>query len=116
MAYLNRVAHNNWQITRLHSIQGVRRPIIKFLQNIHIISLSSWHLNFPPSLQTVNNWDHFCFGVQRRLSADWNIGLAPQKEKEDLMRGQMAHLHVTRAHAELTGSMLKIIVLARLFP
>lgn len=49
-----------------------------------------------------------------RLSADWNIGLAPQKEKEDLMRGQMAHLHVTRAHAELAGSMLKI-VLARLF-
>lgn len=48
-----------------------------------------------------------------RLSADWNIGLAPQKEKEDLMRGQMAHLHVTRAHAELAGSMLmmKIVLL-----
>jgi len=28
------------------------------------------------------------------------------------MRGQMAHLHVTRAHTELAGSMLKIIVLA----
>lgn len=36
-----------------------------------------------------------------------------------MIGGQMAHLHVTRAHAELAGSMLKIVLLLlarRLFP
>jgi hypothetical protein len=94
---MREIDHNNCrqQITRLHSIQGVRRPIIKFLHlNSHnIAGVVSRHLKsqhcFDNNCRDNNNNDHitFAFGDSEalclRLSADWNIGLAPQKEKED---------------------------------